>query len=95
MDKNKIIGLIVIVGLAYLVYTMMSADGGNTWTEEGCYKDGELVANTDQAACVEDGQEWKKQGCTDAEGNPITDASVTDKKTCEAYEAKPDNGNEN
>ena len=40
MDKNKIIGLIVIVGLAYLVYTMMSAEDGNTWTEAGCYKDG-------------------------------------------------------
>jgi len=38
MDKNKIIGLIVIVGLAYLVYTMMM--GGDKYADAA-----------DQAAC--------------------------------------------
>ena len=87
MDKNKIIGLIVIVGLAYLVYTMMTA-GGNTWTDAGCYKDGAAV-DVAETECTGDAGEWQAGSCKDADGNVIE--GVADAEACASAEAPADN----
>ena len=69
MDKNKIIGLIVIVGLAYLVYTMMSAD--DPMNEHNDNETACLEANGAWAACEGD-------DCADGAGTCSTPAEAAE-----------------
>ena len=70
MDKNKIIGLIVIVGLGYLVWTMIGDDSADA------------CAALDQTACgTTDGCAWSDAVADDP---ATTDADETAAAACSA-----------
>ena len=79
MDKNKIIGLIVIVGLAYLVWVMMSGDQYSAaTTPEDCAKC--EPAGVWTAGTCDKTEFTEKKACEDGEGKWTAGTCAAPKK---------------